>query len=242
MHVGGRLVAEVESGRLGALGGAAAAGRMTTAGAAEDEARPGGNVAPTDRELADRARSGEVAAFGTLVDRHRGAVFRTALAALGDPAEAEDTAQDACILAFRRLGSFRNESSFKTWLLAIAWRQALTRRRAPWRRFRQRPVEWAPKGPADGPAAGDVMHEVAAPGTSAEQHLLQGERVQAVVAAIRALSSRYRDCLLLSASGEHSYEEIARMVGVRVGTVKWRVSEARRKVRERLLAGGWDHV
>jgi len=213
-----------------------------TAEVAVGNARGGGGPAATDGELVHRARAGEVAAFGSLVDRHRVSVFRTALAALGDPAEAEDVAQDACILAFRRLSGFRDESSFKTWLLAITWRQALTRRRSVWHRWRQRHGGWAANGPAREPDAGEAVQQVAAPGLSAEQHLLHREHVQAVAGAIRALSARYRDCLLLAASGEHSYEEIARVVGVRVGTVKWRVSEARRMVRERLRAEGWDHV
>jgi len=51
-----------------------------------------------------------------------------------------------------------------------------------------------------------------------------------IVDAIRQLSPKLRDALLLSASGDHAYDEIARLLGTRVGTVKWRVSEARRIV------------
>jgi len=242
MGAEGRLIADVEAGGRGVGGGPAAQGREMTVGPRSAEVIAGAGAAPTDNDLVDRARAGEVAAFGALVDRHRVAVFRTALAALGDPAEAEDAAQDACLLAFRRLHGFRAEASFKTWLLAIAWRQAFTRRRSVWHRWRQRHGGWAVNDPAHEASAADVLQHVAAPGLSAEQHLLQDERVHAVTAAVRGLSARYRDCLLLAASGEHSYEEIARVVGVRTGTVKWRVSEARRMVRARLLAEGWSHV
>ena len=91
-----------------------------------------------DAELVARARQGDAAAFGELVDRHRAAVFRAARAALGSHADAEDAAQDAFLLAYRRLDTFRGQASFKTWLLTIAWRQAINRRRSLssiWRRM-----------------------------------------------------------------------------------------------------------
>src|SRR5262249_41324764 len=91
----------------------------------------------TDAELVDRARQGDPAAFGELVGRHQAAVYRAALAALGSPADAEDAAQDAFVTAFRRLDGFRGDASFKTWLLTIAWHQAINRRRSLSRWLRQ---------------------------------------------------------------------------------------------------------
>ena len=91
----------------------------------------------TDAELVARARTGDHAAFGDLVDRHRTAVYRAALTALRSHAEAEDAAQDAFVLAWRRLGSFRGDASFKTWLLTIAWHQAINRRRGLMGRWRR---------------------------------------------------------------------------------------------------------
>jgi RNA polymerase sigma-70 factor, ECF subfamily len=198
----------------------------------------------TDLELVSRARSGDTAAFGTLVERHRHAVFRAALAALGSPDEADDVAQEACVLAFRKLAHFRGEASFKTWLLAIAWRQALTRRRrlAGWlKSLRGLPGRWD-----DSPAAGDGDPAWDLPdgitGTPArsspEQAVLRRERMHEVAAAVRALPAKLRDCLLLAGSGNYSYDEIAAIVGAPLGTVKWRVSEARRQVKARLARRG----
>ena len=82
-----------------------------------------------DAALVERARGGDAEAFGELVERHREAVFRAALAALRDPAEADDVAQDAFLVAYRKLTAFRGEASFRTWMLAITWRTALRRRR-----------------------------------------------------------------------------------------------------------------
>src|SRR5262249_2358796 len=97
----------------------------------------------TDADLVARARQGDSAAFGELVDRHQKAVYRAALAALGAHAEAADAARDAFPVAYRGLGSFRGDGSFKTWLLTIAWHQAINRRRTMtrmWRRIVDGPV------------------------------------------------------------------------------------------------------
>ena len=74
----------------------------------------------TDSELVERVRAGDIAAFGELVERHRGAVFRAALAALGNDADAEDVAQDALVLSFKRIDQFRGDASVRTWMVSIA--------------------------------------------------------------------------------------------------------------------------
>src|SRR5206468_12142767 len=94
-------------------------------------------VRVSDADLVQRTRQGDTAAFGELIDRHRSAVYRAALAALGSHADAEDAAQDAFLAAYRRLDSFRGDASFKTWLLTIAWHQAINRRRRRTRLWRR---------------------------------------------------------------------------------------------------------
>src|SRR5688500_13319033 len=91
----------------------------------------------TDGELVEQARAGNTAACGELVERHRGAVYRAALAALGNEADAEDIAQEALVLAFRRIEQFRGDASVRTWMVAIGWRLALSRRRRPLWRLRK---------------------------------------------------------------------------------------------------------
>jgi RNA polymerase sigma-70 factor (ECF subfamily) len=175
----------------------------------------------TDGELVAQARGGESAAFGELVTRHRTAVYRTALAALRSPADAEDVAQEAFVLAFRRLDGFRGESSVRTWLVTIAWRLALTRRRSLVRRLRQL-AGW------DEHATGRSR----AP--SPETQLLDADRLACVRRLIEELAPKLRDTLLLAAGSQLSSEEMAAALGVPPGTVRWRVSEARRQLREKL--------
>ena len=180
----------------------------------------------TDEELVLLARQGDPDAFDQLVARHQSAVFRAALAALRVREDAEEVAQDAFIRAWRALGRFRGDSSFRTWVLRIAWNRAISRRRglAAWLR-RATPIDDViePAAGGDGQFAG-----------------MQNAELQAhAVSAIQALTPKLRDALLLAQSGEYPYEEIARMLGIPLGTLKWRVSEARRRVREKLAALGY---
>jgi RNA polymerase sigma-70 factor (ECF subfamily) len=191
----------------------------------------------SDADLVARARQGDAAAFGALVDRHRTAVYRAARAALHSHEEAEDAAQDTFVMAYQRLRSFRGESSFKTWLLTIAWNQALSRRRGLARWWKR--TATPPRRDADGRATGaDAPH----PDPSPEQAVAGNELRRAIVEEIRALPPRLRDALLLAQAGEMTYDEIAAMTGVPVGTIKWRVSEARKALRARLAKIGFSDV
>src|SRR5205807_829950 len=87
--------------------------QLPTARVPTARSAPVSTLCVTDADLVTRARQGDPAAFGELVDRHRTAVYRAALAALGSHAEAEDAAQDAFLLAYRRLETFRGDASFK---------------------------------------------------------------------------------------------------------------------------------
>ena len=86
--------------------------------------------AATDLDLVRLAQTGDIDAFGELVERHRRAVFRAALACVRSPAEADDVAQEAFVTAYRKLGTFRGEAQFRTWLLSITWRKAIDRRKS----------------------------------------------------------------------------------------------------------------
>lgn len=177
----------------------------------------------TDAELVARAREGDRAAFGELVERHQQAVVRAARAALESAEEAEDVAQEAFVTAFRKLGGFRGDASFRTWILAIAFNLARTRRRKA-RRWLQR-FHAANEAP---------VSDVATAAGSQEAALIRSDLKRQAHRVIRALPPKYRDVLLLAASGRYSVEEMAAMLGVPAGTVKWRANEARRLARARL--------
>jgi RNA polymerase sigma-70 factor (ECF subfamily) len=194
------------------------------AGTGTDADRAGDRESAEVRALLDRARAGDQAAFGRLIDLHQRVVYRTALAALGRREDAEDAAQEAFIQAWRNLAGFRGDATFRTWLLTIAWRKALDRRRAR--------LLWWKRSAASGEQ--DPFADVPGGAPSPERAALARDTARQIRRAIARLSPTLRDTLLLAASGEHSYEEIAAMLGTPLGTIKWRVSEARRIISARI--------
>ena len=194
--------------------------------------------APSDLDLVRLAQAGDVEAFGELVERNRRAVFRAALACVGNAAEADDVAQEAFVTAYRKLGSFRGESQFRTWLLSITWRKAIDRRKAVTRWLRL--TVTAPRD-GDGQESLDLMERLPSTGRSQEEALVDEELQRNVTRLIGTLPKKLRDALLLAGTGEHTYEEISRMLGAPLGTVKWRVSEARRVLKRKLSALGYKY-
>jgi RNA polymerase sigma-70 factor (ECF subfamily) len=175
-----------------------------------------------DRILVDAARQGDREAFGRLVDLHERAVLRAAMAALGSHEDAQEVAQEAFLVAWRRLSGFRGDATFRTWLLTIAWRKALDRRRRR-RRLWQRRADPSRE-------AADPLTAFPSDAPDPERAVVARDLVDRARIAIAGLSPKLRDTLLLAVSGQYGYQEIGAMLGVPLGTVKWRVAEARRQV------------
>ncbi len=184
--------------------------------------------AVTDSDLVTRARAGAEDAWAELVHRHHGAVFRAAHAALVSRAEADDAAQEAWIAAWQALAAFRGQSSFRTWLLTIAWRKALDRRRSVVGWLRMLRVDDA-ADPED-----RATIELVSTEADAESDVLDQAARARVKRLVKGLPRAHRDALLLMATQDLPYAEAAALLGVPVGTLKWRVSDARRMLRERL--------
>lgn len=176
-------------------------------------------------QLAVRARGGDHDAFSALVGLHERAARRVAIAALGEMAEAEEAVQEACLTAWRRVDRLEDPAAFRSWFLRITWRKALDRRRSL--------KVWLKRLQLDAFGA-DPADVIPSPEVSADDALLLRERDQAIARMIRSLPARLRDPFLLAATGEHRYEDIARMLNIPIGTVKWRMLEARRLLREKL--------
>lgn len=190
----------------------------------------------SDLDLVRMAQAGDTEAFGELVERNRRAVFRAALAAVGSPTEADDVAQEAFVTAWQKLDGFRGESQFRTWLLSITWRKAIDRRKTI-----SRWLKLAASSSRD--EAGDDMFDIIERVPSsrrAQDEVMESNELQRDVRKlIGTLPRKLRDSLLLAGTGEHTYDEIGQMLGAPVGTVKWRVAEARRVLKRKLTAMGY---
>lgn len=136
--------------------------------------------------------------------------------------------------AFRKLDGFRGEASFKTWLLAITWRKAIDHRQSLTRWLRH----VAAHGTDDEGHWIDPMETIADPSWSQEHGLMTAQLQRHLRSLIATLPKKLRDPLLLAGSGEYSYEEIGHVLNIPLGTVKWRVSEARRVLKQKMSATG----
>lgn len=179
--------------------------------------------APSDEDLLQQFLGGRDAAFSELVGRHEDRIFTMALRMTGDRADALDATQDTFILAFRQAHRFRGDSAFGTWLYRIgmnACRDLLRKKRrqpAPEEDLPEDDATWTPSSPP-------LDEQVAA-------------RLE-VRDALAALSSDYREAVAMHDLGGIPYEEIARLTGVSVGTVKSRISRGRRRLAELLEQPG----
>jgi RNA polymerase sigma-70 factor (ECF subfamily) len=178
-----------------------------------------------DTDLVEASRNGDLAAFGRLVDRHRDMVFRVAARIVGT-GDAEDVTQDTFLRAFHRLGRFRAEGTFRSWLLQIAHNRALTLLESQKRTTASDEVE-------------ELAEQRPGPRTPAER-LEESERRGRLVIKLGNLSPAHRTVLVLRDVEGLSYEEIAQVTGAPLGSVKGRLHRARDEMVQLLRANTYD--
>ncbi|MER1967909.1 sigma-70 family RNA polymerase sigma factor [Castellaniella sp. GW247-6E4] len=166
-----------------------------------------------DIQYAARAGAGDTHAYAWLVGRHQAAVHRYLVRLTGAPDAARDLTQDTFLRAFQAIGTWRPEAKFRTWLFRIAHNLALDylRRARQWRRFVPLDDGLEVPDPAPGPAA----------------RLEATRDAQRLEAALAALPPAHREILLLREIEQMSYEDIARMLDLNLGTVRSRIARGR---------------
>jgi RNA polymerase sigma factor (sigma-70 family) len=172
-----------------------------------------------DSELIERAKRGDLVAYGELVQRHQEVAVRTAYLSCGDATEAEDAAQEGFLKAHAALSRFRPDAPFRPWLLRIVVNEARNRRRSAGRRTGLT-LRMAEDRPADD----------AAP--SPEAAVLAAETSHDLLAALEGLGDDDRLVIGCRYLLELSEAETAAALDVPRGTVKSRLSRALRRLRE----------
>jgi RNA polymerase sigma-70 factor (ECF subfamily) len=157
--------------------------------------------------------AGDRDAYRTLVERESAAVIRACHRVLGDLGEAEDVAQEAFVIAYRSLATWRGDGPFGAWLSRIAVRLAIRQS------GRRKSVAWA--SPAATEGGEEATSRLRADWTADPEGLaLRGERHQTVRRAVAALDEPYREVVALRFFAERSLDEIAILTGRPLGTVK----------------------
>lgn len=180
---------------------------------------------PWEAELVHRARQGDEQAFADLVRGHADRAYAVALRMTGDPADAQDVAQDALVAAWQHLDGFAGTASFGTWLTRIVINRCHNLRRG------HHPTE-----PLDAEAA-DAMGEAGRLGWSApgvEGEVVARQHLAAVQEAISDLPLDQRAALVLATVVGFPHAETAAVLGISEQAVRVRVHRARRALLARM--------
>lgn len=179
------------------------------------------NVAKsTDFELAQVASKGDMAAFEEIYRRHHRRVYSICLRMLQNASEAEDLTQDVFIQLYRKIGSFRGDSAFTTWLHRMTVNQVLMH-------FRKRTVKFEKTT-----EEGDTPEQIVS-GTANPEKMRIVDKI-ALDNAIEQLPAGYKNVFLLHDVEGFEHEEVARILGCSVGTSKSQLHKARLKLQKLL--------
>lgn len=182
-----------------------------------------------DLRLAEALREGAECAYEELLTRFQQPVYNLAIRLLGDATEASDVVQEVFLKVFRNIGSFRGHSTLKTWIYRITVNEAHNARRWFFR-HRRREVE-LDSNPED------TRHwKEAIPDRRRSPYEVAVEREQHVMieAALGRMNPIFREAVVLRDITGLSYEEIAEVLNVSLGTVKSRILRGREALREQL--------
>src|SRR5258705_6571494 len=182
-----------------------------------------------DARLAKALQEGSQDAYELLVSRFQQPVYNLVYRLLADPGESYDVVQEVFLKIFRNIGSFRHQSSLKTWIYRIAVNEVHNYRRWFYRHRRQEVVlEDEGEG---GKNFGDTVPDR---GRSPYDYALDGEKRVMIEDALAHINPIFRAAVVLRDVEDLSYEEIADILDISLGTVKSRITRGREAMRHQL--------
>jgi len=173
-----------------------------------------------DLDLAERHRYGDEEAFGEVYQRFVALVFNLALRMAGKAEEAEDLTQEIFLRVYRHLGRFNGRSTLKTWIYRVALnhcRSKLGRKRYPMQ-------------PLAEENEGEGIHLID-DRRGPEERTLANDAAQRVNLSLRQLKPHFREAVVLRDLEGLSYEEIAEILAIKIGTVRSRIARGRDRLR-----------
>ncbi|CCQ94398.1 RNA polymerase sigma factor sigW [[Clostridium] ultunense Esp] len=183
-----------------------------------------------ERDLIVRSQTGDRNAFGELVALYKDRIFSLAFRMLGDREEAEDVAQETFIRLFTHLHRYDETYRLSTWLFRIANNLSIDRLRRSKRNLKGLSLDAELQG-TEGLALYDAVRDDS---PTPEQSLLQNEVEEQIKEAIRSLSPKYRNIMILKYMEDLSIQEISEIVNLPEATVKTRLHRGREALRKKL--------
>ncbi len=184
-----------------------------------------------EAEFIENLKSGDAAAFDTLVLRYTNDIYALLYRLTEDAEEASDLTQETFLQTFKAIKNFRGEADLKTWLYRIAINESRNRFRW-WKRRRREKTDSldAPVGVGETPLSETITSKFASP----EDAILKREREKTLTKALRELPDIFREAVVLCDIEGLSYEEIAVALEINIGTVKSRIARGREELRKKL--------
>ena len=176
-----------------------------------------------ERDMIERASGGDAAAFNRLMEQHERRMYAVALRMCGNREDAQDCLQEAMLRVYRAIGGFKGQSSFSTWVYRITMNTCLDELRRK-KNSQSASLDnllemgWSPTDDSNAP----------------EKQAMRSELRRNLNRAIQELPEEMRAAVVLRDIQGFSYDEIARMLEINVGTIKSRISRGREKLREKL--------
>jgi RNA polymerase sigma-70 factor (ECF subfamily) len=191
-----------------------------------------GSAEQDERKLVLQAIGGDKNAFEGLVDLYQDRVYNLSFRLTGRQDLAWDLSQEAFMKAFAAISGFKGEAGFYTWIYRIVLNLHINREKSLAGRLDKKSYSMDNPGDEDRGALRDRLSRATDPDPSEEP--MRKEREAAVQAAIAALPPDYRQAVLLRDMEGLSYDEIAQMLSIPVGTVRSRLHRAREELKRRL--------
>lgn len=192
-----------------------------------------GPGAEADAQVAhwiETAQGGDRDSMERLITHYQDRVWRRVLYRIGDADEAWDVAQEVFVLCFRKIGQYRGEAKFWTWLARIVDNQVLNR--LDWLKRRGRSITFSLSELAHDEDEGERAWEPPDHGPSPRQQAAASQTIEALNAALNKVGEDHRQILLMRFSDQLSYEEIAETLQISIGTVKSRINRARAELKK----------
>ena len=169
------------------------------------------------REIIEKARTGNKNAFATLVLRFQNQIFSVAYGIIANQQDAEDIAQETFIKAYNSIGKLNHVEGFYKWLLRIAVNTSINYKKSS---------VFTPNVPID------EMNELVSQAQTPEEYVEKREGIKELGSVLAELTSEHRAILVLREVQGLSYDEIANLFEIPLGTVKSRINHAREKLRQ----------
>ena len=187
-----------------------------------------------DAELVARFQAGDRSAFDQLVEKYADKAYQIAFGVLGHRQDAEEVAQDVFIRIHRALSSFRGDSEFSTWMYRITIN--LARNKYRWNKSRGAQKNFSMDAPPEGASLeGDgPAFDLPTPKPSPDEQAAFKELETLIAAELENLPEIYREALVMRNMDDMDYNQIADLLGCKLGTIKSRIARAREDLRRRL--------